>query len=69
MNVVKKVTCKGWLWLSGVAALLIVLGCLIGCGTARGVITGLEATGAGILQDFRGAVDGIDRADESGGGE
>ena len=52
--------------LSGVL-LVVVIGCLIGCGTARGIISGLESTGAGIVQDFRGVVDGIDKADESGG--
>jgi len=55
-----------WMGLSGVL-LVVVIGCLIGCGTARGIISGLESTGAGIVQDFRGVVDGIDKADESGG--
>ena len=57
MNVVKKIMC-------GVVA-LIALACLIGCGTTKGVLTGLEATGGGIIQDLKGAVDGIDRADEA----
>jgi hypothetical protein len=48
-------------------AIAVIVGCLVGCGTVRGVITGVELTGAGIIQDLRGAVDGIDRADMEGG--
>ena len=68
MNVSK----KRLVWLSlGSCGLLLVIGCLIGCGTARGVISGLESTGSGVIQDLKGAVDGINWADhhESNEGE
>ena len=61
-------TSKVWALLS----VLLLGGCLLlsscfltGCGTVRGVLTGIEATGAGLIQDMRGAGDGIDRADET----
>tara|TARA_B100000949_G_C13992338_1_gene329681 strand:+ start:80 stop:331 length:252 start_codon:yes stop_codon:yes gene_type:complete len=61
-------TKKRLLWIGlTCCGVLVAIGCLIGCGTARGIISGVESTGSGIIQDFRGAVDGIDKADESGG--
>ena len=66
-NVLCKAKCGGWKWI----ILGIIIGgsliLLVGCGTVKGVLTGVEATSAGILQDLRGAVDGIDRADNQGG--
>jgi len=60
---------KGMLLVSVVITLLVLAGCLLGCGSVRGVITGVEVIGSGILQDLRGAVDGIDRADAEAGGK
>ena len=48
-----------------VLCLLVVLG----CGTVRGVVDGLESTGAGVIQDINGAIDGIDRAVDPDGDE
>jgi len=73
LEMLDRLTGRGWFFIGVVLAgiLFLVVGCFIGgCGTARGVITGLESTGSGIVQDLRGAVDGIDSADAvDGGGE
>ena len=62
-NVLCKAKCGGLKWV-GIGILLGgALVFLTSCGTARGVLTGMEATGGGIIQDLRGAVDGINWAD------
>ena len=57
-----------------VKRLLVLFGSLffataVGCGTARGIVDGVQAAGAGVLQDARAAIDGVadrdDRSDES----
>lgn len=60
-----KQKCSGLKWLAIGVLLGSALVFLTSCGTARGVIDGLESTGAGVLQDLSGAVDGINRADDA----
>lgn len=59
---------KKWTNKKSVRTLVVILflfgiTCLLGCGTARGILKGIEYTGAGLLQDFNGAINGIDEAD------
>jgi len=48
------------------AALLVAVCFLVGCGTMRGAIDGVESIGRGLLQDMRGAVNGVSAADREG---
>ena len=57
-------TASGLKWLLLGGLLGGVMTCLVGCGTARGLIDGVSAIGGGIVQDVRGAVDGITQADQ-----
>jgi len=52
-----------WVGAAALAAAILAAACLGGCGTVRGLITSFEATSAGLAQDMRGAVNGIERAD------
>lgn len=69
----KKMTKSRWAIGLAVVGLLILVGCFLsGCGTARGIVGGVERVGVGILQDMKGAVEGINKADDDaseGGGE
>lgn len=42
---------------------IILIGCIIGCSTVRGIINGVESVGAGMLMDARGAINGVDDID------
>ena len=36
---------------------------MAGCGTARGIVSGVEDVGAGVIQDARAAIDGVANRD------
>jgi len=61
MSEARKSNITKWVVISSLSVVVVILiVCLVGCSTVRGVITGVEAVGAGVLMDARGAVDGID---------
>jgi len=64
MSESRKSTITKWVVRGGVTVVvLIIIGCLVGCSTVRGVINGVESVGAGILMDARGVVNGLDDVD------
>ena len=42
---------------------------MAGCGTARGIVDGVEDVGSGVIQDARAAIDGIANRDGRDGGD